>query len=269
MTAIDTPSRSSTRFFDQDGRRIVRNLSTPAHRAVRRRFICNQPAIDHAAIHDRITRHLDCHGALSVAEFEGRAQTILQQLNTDPRCADIVNAVAVPFFLPRTPRAASHDLGIDLEHVYLPAVGLSFHEASTGGTFVNHHRTGLAGKLGLAAGSRHERLLHAMEAGVTVGYLFLSLTEFSIPAAVEQLSELPSNISLAGGADLCAALIGSPHLLLRIDGYPPLVWLAGLHAEVESAGYHFEAYGYGLTFNRRVHLNQAAEYWACALTVLE
>ncbi|XLM23265.1 hypothetical protein MKD33_18855, partial [Chromobacterium piscinae] len=59
-----------------------------------------------------------------------------------------------------------------------------------------------------------------------------------------------------------AAFIGSPDLLLRRDGYPPLLWLSGLDGEKEGVGYHFEAYGYDLTFNRRVHQNMAAEYWA-------
>jgi hypothetical protein len=33
-------------------------------------------------------------------------------------------------------------------------------------------------------------------------------------------------------------------------------------------GYHFEAYGHNLTFNRRPHFGQAAEYWASGLVVL-
>ena len=57
-------------------------------------------------------------------------------------------------------------------------------------------------------------------------------------------------------------------LLLRRDGYPPLLWLSGVEAEAPDAGYHFEAYGYNLTFNRRPHLGQTAEYWWHGLTVL-
>jgi hypothetical protein len=39
-------------------------------------------------------------------------------------------------------------------------------------------------------------------------------------------------------------------------------------AESAKAGYHFEAYGYNLTFNRRVHFDQVAESWASGLVVL-
>ena len=45
-------------------------------------------------------------------------------------------------------------------------------------------------------------------------------------------------------------------------------WLAGLQGEKPGIGYHFEAYGYNLTFNRRPHLDQTAEYWWSGVTVL-
>ena len=269
MISTETSLGLATCLFDDYGRRTAPKLTAAAHSAVRRRFICNQPLIDYAAIHDRITRQFDCPGAISVDVFKHRAETILQELRADERCANLVNAVAVPFFLPQTPQATSRDLGAQLEHVYLPAVGLSFHEAFPNRAFVNHHKASLTGKLAIASGSRHEQLLHSMEAGVVVGYVFISLTEYSIPAAIEQLSELPPHVLLSGGADLSAAIVGSPDLLLRTDGYPPLIWLAALRTEAETAGYHYEAYGYDLNFNRRVHLNQAAEYWASALTVLD
>jgi hypothetical protein len=268
MISTELPPALTTRLFDRSGRRIVRNLASAAHGAVRGRFICNQPAIDYAAIHDRISRYLDCPGAISAAAFEDRAEAILRRLRADQSCADITNAVSVPFFLPQTPHALGRDQGVYLEHIYLPAIDRSFRDALPGRDFVNHHKAALAGKLRVAPGSRHEQLLREMQDRVAVGYLFVSLTEFSIPAAAEQLQQLPAQFLLAGGADLSAAILGSPDLLLRADGYPPLIWLAGLDAEVETAGYHFEAYGYDLTFNRRTHFNQAAEYWACALTVL-
>jgi len=63
-------------------------------------------------------------------------------------------------------------------------------------------------------------------------------------------------------------MIATPDLLLRTDGYPPLLWLGALQGEKEQVGYHFEAYGYNLTFNRKPHFNQVAEYWCAGLVVL-
>lgn len=268
MISLDATVAPATRLFDLHGRRAAANLTAAAHRAVRRRFICNQPTIDYVAIHGRISRHLDCPDAISVAEFQTRAEAILDKLRANERCADIVNAVAVPFFLPHTPEAACSDPGVDLEETYLPAVDRAFREMFPNRVFVNQYKHGLAGKLSVAARSRHDRLLRSMQNSAVVGIVFVSLTEFSIPAAMEQLVELPPNVFLTGGADLSAAFIGCPDLLLRTDGYPPLIWMAGLAADSPTAAFHFEAYGYDLNFNRRVHLDMAAEYWACALTVL-
>lgn len=63
--------------------------------------------------------------------------------------------------------------------------------------------------------------------------------------------------------------MGVPDLLLRTDGYPPLLWLTGLAGEKPGIGYHFEAYGHDLTVNRRAHLGQTAEYWWSGISVLE
>ena len=94
------------------------------------------------------------------------------------------------------------------------------------------------------------------------------LLEYSIPAALEQMATLPEHFLLAGGLDTSAAFVSLPGLLLRKDGYPPLLWFSGLAAEKDGVGYHYEAYGYNLTFNRRAHLGKVAEYWASALVVL-
>lgn len=255
-------------FFDEHGRCVPRNLTAPAHHRVRRRFQCHQPQIDFTAIHARLSQHLDCPGALTGESFQRRAEAILANLANDSSCAAITHSVAVPFFLPMLPNAQSRDIGTDLEHIYIPAVGRSYEAAFPQYSFTQHDKSGLSRKVSVAAGSRHERLLERLETGGVVGYLFLSLTEYSLPAAIEQVSQLPEPFLLAGGHDLCAALIGSPELLLRKDGYPPLMWMAGLAGEGNAACYHFEAYGYNLTFNRRVHLGLAAEYWASALVVL-
>ena len=67
MISLDAPVASVTPLFDLYGRRIPAKLTAAAHTAVRRRFICNQPTIDYVAIHDRISRHLDCPDSISAA----------------------------------------------------------------------------------------------------------------------------------------------------------------------------------------------------------
>ena len=252
-------------LFDDHGRRIPPELKSAVHGDTRQRFSCAQPVIDYGEIHTRIKRHFGARDALSASEFESRAEMILKGLRSDSRIKNIVDGVRVPFFLPKATYA---DVGQDLDETYLPAVQRSFQEKFPERSFTNYCKSGLAGKLGIASGSRHEQLLAAMQHGVVVGYYFPCLLEYSVPAAIEQMRALPGQFLLAGGFDTCAAFVGSPDLLLRRDGYPPLLWLAALSGEKEGVGYHFEAYGYNLTFNRRLHFGHVAEYWASSLVVL-
>ncbi|OHC71872.1 MAG: hypothetical protein A3H93_19630 [Rhodocyclales bacterium RIFCSPLOWO2_02_FULL_63_24] len=252
-------------LFDHYGRLIPPKLTSAVHLNIRRRFVCVQPTIEYAAIHRRIARHLGCDDTLSVTEFECRAEGILDTLRSDAATRGIVNGVGVPFFLPKS---ATTDIGLAIENTYLKAVRNAFLELFPDYAFVNYHARSLEGKLQVAPGSRHERLLERMGKSPVVGYYFPCLLEYSVPAALEQMQSLPDSLILAGGFDTCATFIACPDLLLRTDEYPPLLWLAGLSGERESIGYHFEAYGYNLTFNRRAHFGQAAEYWACGLVAL-
>jgi hypothetical protein len=257
----DTPG-----FFDPHGRAVPTGLQAPVHQRTRRHFLCRQPAIDYGDIHRRTVASLGVKDAVpvSVSEFAARAEKILESLRSDPDTANVLKGVHVPFLLPP---AAGTDPGEVLE-AWLEGVRRAFAERFPERTFTNHHKGGLAGKLAIAPGSRHDRLLRAVREGWVVGYYFLCLSEYSVPAAIEQVQHLPESFLLAGGIDTAAALVGSPDLLLRTDGYPPLLWLAALQGEKEGVGYHFEAYGYNLTFNRRVHLGQAAESWASGLIVI-
>ncbi|MBW7568417.1 hypothetical protein KIF53_18300 [Chromobacterium subtsugae] len=263
---VMTPAVESAPRFDDNGRCLPHPATQAAcHRQTRRYFLPHQPRIDYAAIHQRISRHLGAAEGLDAAAFEQRARAILAKLESDADGRRLLNGAHVPFFLPQ---AAHDDIGQALDERYLPAVKSVYDAELPQYSFVNHHKPSLSGLLTPTEGARHDRLIEAMRQGPVVGFYFPCLLEYSVPAAIEQLETLPAPFLLAGGYDSCAAFIGSPDLLLRKEGYPPLLWLSGLEAERAGVGYHFEAYGYDLTFNRRVHNDQAAEYWASALVVL-
>lgn len=261
--AATMPEIAESRF-DDAGRCLPTATRSAVNRRSRGYFACRQPELDYPAMHARLASHLGI--ALSAGEFAERAQAIRAGLESDPKNRGILNGVAVPFVLPRM---AKGDIGTLLEQRFLPAVAAAFDDRFPDYRFTNHHKTGLVGKLDVLAGSRHQRLLDALAERERVGVYFPCLSEYSIPAAVEQLAALPEQFLLAGGFDTSAALVACPELLLRRDGYPPLLWLAALAAEKPGIGYHFEAYGYNLGFNRRPHLDQAAEYWWSGLSVLD
>lgn len=255
---------SSPKLFDAHGRCTPAHLSSAVLPQTRRRFVCTQPEVDYTEIYERIQRHLGMDAGMSADEFASRAEAVLCDLQENDATSEIANGVRIPFLLPKFD---STEIGTELESLYLTATAHAFREKFPEYAYIAH-ASGLAGKLTVTKGSRHDRLIDAMRKGPVVGHYFPCLDGYSVPAAIEQTCKLPENLLLSGGFDTCAALIGSPDLLLRTDGYPPLLWLAALSADTPGVGFHFEAYGYNLTFNRRAHLGHAAEYWASGLVAL-
>lgn len=261
----EAPPVTADGLFDAEGRCRPGGLTAPVHATPRGYFRLAKPALDMDAIHARFATAYGIDSLPDAAAFRERAEDILTRLRGNPDTRGVLNGARVPFLLPR----ASHaDLGEALEARYLPALQGAFKATLPDYDFVDHHTASLSGHFAVATGSRHERLIRAMADDAVVGWFFPSLSEYSVPAMIERVATLPDDFLLAGGYDTCAALIGSPDLLLRRDGYPPLLWLAGLAGDESSAGHYFEAYGYNLTFNRRMHFGQVAEYWNGGLVVL-
>lgn len=251
--------------FDEYGRCIPVSLKAQVHNESRRYFSVVQPKVDYSEIYQRFDKYLAIGGQISLGDFKQRAEAIMAFLGNLSGYENITQGVGVPFILPKSEKM---DIGQAFEGTYLRGVQQSFDAMFPAHSFTSHCQSSLDGILNITPGSRHESVINAIQKDVVVGYYFPCLLEYSKPAAIEQLATLSDNFLLAGGFDTAAAIIGSPDLLLRKDGYPPLLWLSGLEGGGEKIGYHFEAYGYDLTFNRRVHFDQAAEYWASGLVVL-
>ena len=251
--------------FDEYGRCLPRGIANATHEKSRRYFSIVQPVIEYKHIYERLDNGFGIAVDISLLEFEQRAEAILGELRAEDDTANILKGVGIPFILPK---AKYEDIGKAMETVYLNAVQQSFNNRFPEYEFINHYPQSLSDKLSVSKGSRHEKLIEAMKDDVVVGYFFPCLLEYSVPAARERMASLPEKFLLAGGYDLAAAFVSAPDMLMREDGYPPLLWLSGLNADTEYAGFHFEAYGYDLNFNRRMHLGHVAEYWASGLVIL-
>lgn len=258
-------STANSSLFDKFGRAVPQTTQGAVHVATRRRFVCEQPTLDYGAIHARLIKHLAPNATISASDFESRAQAILAKLRKDAKTASITDGVCVPFLLPQ---GRVDNYGKELEEKYVLAVGESYHATLPSYSFVNHCKVTLSGKVTVVPESRHQRVLDAMSNDVVVGYYFPCLLEYSIAAAIAQTQASSDALLLAGGLDTCAAFVGSPDLLMRKDGYPPMLWFAALLGDEPGIAYHLEAYGYNLTFNRRPHFNHAAEYWGSGMVVL-
>lgn len=251
-------------FFDASGRCTAEGLTTPVHQKTRKYFDLCQPALDYDAVYQRFVKHLPSDSYPSAVEFRSRAEAILKKLKSDPKTENILNGIKVPFMLPKLEVT---DEGAALDKQFIKALTSAYKEKFPQYDFVDHHTTALEGALQVIETSRHGALLEAMKEGAVVGFFFPCLREFSVPACLESMNNLPAELLLAGGVDTFAALIGNPDLLFNTKIYAPLLWLAGLHSK-EGEGYFLEAYGYNLTFNRRMHFDQASEYANSGLVVL-
>jgi len=252
-------------YFDEFGRCIPEGLSNAVHQESRRYFLIKDVDINYSDIFNRIKKHLGSDGGITLEEFETRSKAILDGVNSDPQTKNITNGIAVPFFIPQN---NSSDIGKSLVENYLIALKNSFQELNPEYEFIDHCTEDLTGNIKVSSNTRHQDLVDRLKQETIVGVYFPSLLEYSIPACIERLKSLPSNFLLAGAFDTSAAFIGYPNLLLREDGYPPMLWMSAIEGPKPGIGYHIEAYGYNLTFNRRPHLGDTAEYWAHALTVL-
>ena len=252
-------------LFDEHGRCIPDKVSSDVYKESRRYFLVPRVKVKIENIYNNIKNHLDPKTDLSLKYFKNRTLKILNELNSDPLSQNITKGMGVPFFLPKS---ETRDVGKELINKYIAALEKSFKEENPKYEFNNFCTEDLTNKLKVVQDSRHQILIDAMENDNIVGYYFPCLLEYSVPAAIERIKSLPKNFLLAGAFDTFSAFIGTPNLLLRHDGYPPLLWMTGIEGEKDYAGYHIEAYGYNLNFNRRPHHGNAAEYWAHGLVVL-
>ena len=255
-------------LFDEFGRCIPNDSDLIASQEIRRYFLIDKKEYNLKKIYERIKNTLDPDTCLSFDLFDKKINNLLNKINDNKKINKILKGPYFPFFLPNK---QYDDLGSALQNSYIPALKKSFESVNnnTNFEFTNHCKENLSNQLTVCPKSRHQNLISFMSKNITVGLYFPCLSEFSFSASIEQLNYLPDNFSLAGGYDTFSTFIGSPNLLQREKGYPPLLWLGSLQSTFPNIGYHIEAYGYNLTFNRRPHLNQKAEYWFHSLVNFE
>lgn len=261
----EVASLSNNAQFDQFGRCLPGDIKAAAHQKSRRYFKLAELELDYGEIYARLNSSFNLNDVISEQDFKLRVDAILQKVSRNPELQSMLNGVFVPFILPK---ADYNDIGTAMEQTYLPAVEQSFNAVFPDYDFTNHSPVSLKQQFTIEQTGRHQHLIDAMKSDVVVGVYFPCLLEYSVPAARERMASLPDECLLAGGYDTAAAFVAAPNLLFREDGYPPLLWLSGLKSDSENAEFHFEAYGYDLTFNRRAHNDHVAEYWASGLTLL-
>lgn len=253
-------------LFDKHGRRIPpRTLRRAVTKADRRFLFYQHSKLDLAERLNRLFEYFGCGAFITTEDFENRVEQILEGLRNDDNTLALTNGIYLPFALPQT---MVGDYGKVLDEVYLPAVERSYKAQFPRRKFYNHRQGKLEGRVTIVDGSRHERLVEAMNQGVVVGVYFPNcLQGFSVDADREQMASLPDKFLLAGGFEACASMIAHPDILAR-DLHTPLLDLAAMRWQ--SAGYSlfFSAGDDNLYFAERGSLGFADGGYAGGLVVL-
>ena len=260
----------SEKYFQEDGRCTTSLTKHNVYSKSRNYFKIDEKKIKNVSIdylYKNYEKFLNIGSNFTLEQFKNEIFEIKKKLTNNKDYKNILNGISIPFILPKKDK---NDIGENLEKIYLPALKKSYSDSFSNYQFVNHCKDDLKNKIKLCENTRNEKIIEKLKSETVVGILFPCLTEFSYPAAIETINNLPNDFLLAGAYEVMASVIGYPGLLRKDDGYPPLLWFSSIcNSENPKISYHIEPYGYNLTFNKRPHLNLAAEYWWHSLVVVK
>ena len=236
-----------------------------------------QPKIDYGDILQRTKKYSATNMQISGDVFSAKADTLLSLIEKNKDYANLLNSVRVPFVFQYDEREA--DLGTHLEDDLLPHVKSSFNEMFPDAHFkaVLQSNSELAGNIKLDPNSRYEQLISSSKKAPVVGWYFpQALQEFDIKSQRDQMLQLPelhgANVCLSGAMDICAALVGSPQLLISGDFYTPILCLSAYVHTDPRLVLLLKAYGPHLEFwcmSQMLYPNitQVSEQWSGGITI--
>lgn len=266
-------------YFDKSGWRVPGSDMRTFGESRGSYYRLDQPRIDYGSTLDRIGRHLGTALDITAEAFQDRVASLLSGLRSSPGLGDLAGGVCVPFAFRRAQPGA--DLGTELQDHLLPGVQRSFTERFPEARFkaVLQGQSELAGRVGLDPHSRYQEFVDAGGRGTVVGIYFpQALQEFDLASQRRQMQSLPDpvgmSICLSGGADICAALTGTPELLFSEEFYTPIPTMAAYVHSDERLVLLLKAYGPHMEFWCMTQMltpdvTQVSEQWSGGLTVYE
>lgn len=236
-------------LFDNHGSRIPSpDMRVFDREPDNRYYKLRQPELDFNAIHNRLAGQFG--KVIDAYQFKDVCVELLDNVQYTSEIHKLLYGVHVPFFCPQQDH--DMDLGTEMDKIFLPSVGRAFTKE-----FPSYHfkvmPPGLAcaGKISVAENSRYDNFLAYRKRGFIVGWYFPeACVKFDLESQRRQMDALPmpDNLTLSGGFDVAASLIGSPSLLVNYTDYPPVLCLSGMQHEDPRLFYCFKAYGLGLEF---------------------
>ena len=255
-------------YFDESGRCTTKLTSHEVYHKSRSYFQIDETLkqkIDLKQIYNNLHHSYSANITTTYEIFLDKINNLKNKINKDEKLKNINNGISIPFIIPKLIKT---DIGNNIQEIFIPSLEKSYKKIYPDYEFKNHCSEDLLNKITYFSESKYGNFLKKSEKEEIVGLYFPCMNEFSFPAALETIKKMPFELNLSGGYEILSSLIGMPNLLFRKEKYPPLLWFSSLrNVENDKIGYHIEPYGYNLTFNRRAHLDQAAEYWWHSITI--
>lgn len=263
-------------FFNQYGRRVPRESDRVFGKNPSFYYRLEQPDNNYIEILERSRKQGIAPAALDADKFEERAEQLLEILRADLNYANLLKGVRIPFVYQDE---NALDLGTDLEETLLPSIQETFKTKFPDSHFkaVLQSNSKLPEHISIDPRSKYQNFVELSRRGGVVGWFFPEATqEFDVESQRAQMAALPmlqgAEICLSGGKDICAALIGSPDLLVSSDYYTPILCMSAyVHSDprlvllMKAYGPHMEFWC--MTQMLTKDTTQVSEQWSGGLSV--
>jgi hypothetical protein len=264
-------------YFSNLGRRISFEGIRVFNQTPSDYYKLNQPELDFEKILGRLKEQRMAPPSIMAENFKTASQSLLNTIKADKNYQNLLHGVHVPFLFSDTHILA--DLGGAVKSHLLPSVQKSFNDMYPESHFkaVLQGNSELHGHIQLAQGSRYESFVKASRKGYIVGWYFPQvLQEFDVDSQRRQMTSLPemktAQICLSGAMDICAAVVGSPQLLISDKFYTPTLCMSAYEHDDPRMVLLLKAYGPHLEFwcmSQMLTKNttQVSEQWSGGLTI--
>lgn len=263
-------------YFSANGRRVPEEGMRVFADKPSFYYTLPQPEIDYKQIYDRSRKFGILTRDIGAGAFQEKANSIIGNLRADVRYSNLLNGVHVPFIIDMF--SSGEDLGVNLEDELLPCVQKSFNDKFPEAHFkaVLQSDSKLPNNVTLAEGSNYELLIKKIASEPVIGWYFpQALQEFDIQSQRSQMNGLVDSankqLCLSGGLDICAALVGTPELLISDETYAPILCMSAyVHKDprlvllIKSYGPHMEFWC--MTQMLAKGVTQVSEQWAGGIT---
>lgn len=267
----------TVKYFNDKGRRIAEEGMRVFGNEPSHYYQLEQPKLDYQQIFDQCSQHNSLPADFTAVDFECKAKAILEYIKSSSDYSNLLKGVHLPFVFYRD--TGESDLGTSLENRMLPNLQKSFNARYPEAHFkaVLQSDSQLIGNITLDKSSGYEKFIAASEKGPVVGWYFpQALQEFDVRSQREQMKSLPAleggSVCLSGGMDICAALTGSPSLLISEEFYTPILCMSAYVHKDERLVLLLKAYGphmefWCMTQMLTPKMTQVSEQWAGGITI--